>query len=109
MTVKLLTKQHFEFLSLKEGCNGLYVYFCINATLLVFPRQGAYILPHQIGIFVVFTNMRYFYLTQPYQPLGKIKTNSRTSLQITVCHHSASLVMPKGDHLDRFFIPSSHS
>ena len=28
------------------------------------------------------------------------------SLGITVCHHSASLVMPNGDPRDRFFYPT---
>ena len=28
------------------------------------------------------------------------------SLEITVCHHSASLVMPNCDPLDRFFDPT---
>ena len=28
------------------------------------------------------------------------------SLAITVCHHSASLVMPNGDPRDRFFYPT---
>ena len=31
------------------------------------------------------------------------------SLTITVCHHSASLVMPNGDPGDGFSIPPSHS
>ena len=34
MTVKLLTKQHLEFLSLKGGCGGSSVDTCQNATLL---------------------------------------------------------------------------
>ena len=35
---------------------------------------------------------------------GGIEKNP--SLVINVCHHSASLVMPIGDHRDRFFYPT---
>ena len=35
MTVKLLTEQHLEFLSLLGGCKGSSVYPCQDATLLV--------------------------------------------------------------------------
>ena len=37
-----------------------------------------YFLAHQTRISAVFTYVRYFYLTYPYQPVGKIKTNSHT-------------------------------
>ena len=30
MTVKLLTEQHLEFLSLKEGCTGLFEYTLVK-------------------------------------------------------------------------------
>ena len=42
-------------------------------------------LTHQIGISIVLTNVRYFYLTLPYQPLGNIKYDhphaGRTSIR----------------------------
>ena len=42
MTVKLLTENHLEFLSLKGGCTGsfVWVYTCQNATLLEIICQG---------------------------------------------------------------------
>ena len=36
-------------------------------------RHSPNILTHQIWIADVFTHVRYFYLTYPYQPKGKIK------------------------------------
>ena len=33
----------------------------------------------------------------------------KLSLAISICHHSASLVMPNGDPWNRFSVTSSHS
>ena len=46
MSVKLLTEQYLEFLSLKEGCTGssVRVYPCQNATLLEISCLGSYAL-----------------------------------------------------------------
>ena len=45
MNVKLLTKQHLEFLSLKGGCT----YTCKNATLLEITWHGSIMGLHFIG------------------------------------------------------------
>ena len=40
LTVKLLTEQHLEFLSLKGGCTGSSEYICRNATMLEITCQA---------------------------------------------------------------------
>ena len=42
MIVKLLTEHHLEFLSLKGGCTGSYVFTCQYDTLLEIICHGSF-------------------------------------------------------------------
>ena len=57
MTLKLLTEQHLEFLSLKGGCTGSSVYSCQNATLLEITCHGSILFSCKIFSITIFTRI----------------------------------------------------
>ena len=63
------------------------------------------------GLLEAYFRIKKTVVTQGKESIIRVRVGQKNpSLRITVCHHSASLVMPNGDLRDGFFYPSpSHS